>query len=570
MNQTKTGIQNQKVLINELHACLHNMNADTIEHKQKLLNELSDFIIHDLNDLQFYHDTLLFLLAYPQNEKLHEQANRNIECLNKSLEKFSLTANEEKKWKLLKSGIAFTEVRCCFSYTITKWLLDNYKSSVSFYSADADAETIKSVFRQLLPVGICEKYFESDYSLEKLAQTLSSDKKINVLKWVLTQFENEFVNEKSREHLFASLKIYVCWKHDSVSPSRTNARGIAKNIFFQNNQPILKEVDLRREVGGKKFQKAKLNFHSKEKLIAAARGILCSLYRETDPVTYASSIDTELFELGRGVSVALYYLKPNFRLPLESYVGYMAYRNNIPIAYGGGWVFQRRARFGINVLPAFRGGESAYIFSQLIKLYHHHLGVHYFNIEPYQIGQKNPDGIKSGAFWFYYRMGFRPLQIELAKTAEEELIKIKSDKLYRTDKKTLLKLADSELMIDFSSKTSRHISANEMVEKLQLHVSKNHDCNFNAFSAIAQHKILKQFKKEKIKVHDFSNPELVAELCIYFNLYSNDKRRKKSELKIISEAIELKCSGSEYDFIRLLQKNKLLIFKTTRNENNRS
>ena len=221
-----------------------------------------------------------------------------------------------------------------------------------------------------------------------------------------------------------------------------------------------------------------MDFQTSENLTSSAKGILCSLYRETDPVTYAAINETEYFEMARGVSIALFFMKPSFRLPLECYVGYVAFRNNIPIAYGGGWIFQKRSRFGINILPAFRGGESAFIFSQLIKLYHHHLGVNYFNIEPYQIGQKNPDGIKSGAFWFYYRMGFRPSQNDLGKIAEEEFVKIKSDKLYRTEKKILLKLSDSELMIDFSSKTLKHLSPNELVEKLQLHVSKNYDGNF--------------------------------------------------------------------------------------------
>lgn len=558
MIQAKTVKQTQSELIIQLRSCMYIMNADVVEQKQNLLNELSHFIIDDLTDLQLYHDTLLYLLAYSQNEKLHEQTKRNINHLTKSLEKFSLNATEEKKWKLLKSGMAFTEVRSCFSYTITKWLWNYFKSTVSYYSSESDFETIKSVFRRLLPVGVCEKYFEEDYSLEKLAHSISTDKKIDVLKWVLTQFENEFVTEKTREQLFDLLKIYVCWKHDSKSPCRTNARGISKNISFQNNQPIFKEVDLKKEVAGKKFKKVKLDFQSKENLTSSARGILCSLYRETDPVTYASINETELFELDRGVSVALFYMRPSFRLPLESYVGYMAYRNNIPIAYGGGWVFQQRARFGINVLPSFRGGESAFIFSQLIKLYHHHLGVNYFNIEPYQIGQKNPDGIKSGAFWFYYRMGFRPLQKDLAQIAEEEFIKIKSNKLHRTEKKILIKLANSELIINFSKKTLNHLSPNDIVKELQMHVSKAHEGNFNAYSILSKQKILKQFKQEKIKFHDSSNTQLISELCMYFNFFSKDKHIKKSELKIISKMIEAKSSGVEFDFIQLLQKEKQL------------
>ena len=251
-------------------------------------------------------------------------------------------------------------------------------------------------------------------------------------------------------------------------------------------------------------------------------------------------------------------MTPEFRLPLESYVGYLAYRNNIPIAYGGGWVFQGRARFGINVLPSFRGGESSVIFSQLIKLYHHYLGVNYFHIEPYQIGHKNSDGIKSGAFWFYYRMGFRPLQKELAKIAAIEFEKIKSDKTYRTEKKILVKLAASELMIDFSTKGETYVSPNEFVRNLQLHVSKYYQGDFNAFSLFAKNQILKQFKKEQIKIATIPVIRLFGELCMYLCIDSNNKKRSVTELKIIAKAIDAKCSGIEFEFIDLLKNTQFL------------
>lgn len=96
MIQAKTVKQTQSELIIQLRSCMYIMNADVVEQKQNLLNELSHFIIDDLTDLQLYHDTLLYLLAYSQNEKLHEQTKRNINHLTKSLEKFSLNATEEK------------------------------------------------------------------------------------------------------------------------------------------------------------------------------------------------------------------------------------------------------------------------------------------------------------------------------------------------------------------------------------------------------------------------------------------------------------------------------------------
>ncbi|MBK9983286.1 MAG: hypothetical protein IPP15_12935 [Saprospiraceae bacterium] len=57
----------------------------------------------------------------------------------------------------------------------------------------------------------------------------------------------------------------------------------------------------------------------------------------------------------------------------------------------------------------FRNGESAFILAQLLRVYKHVFKLSYFEVEPYQFGLDNPEGIASGAFWFYYRFGFRPL-----------------------------------------------------------------------------------------------------------------------------------------------------------------
>jgi hypothetical protein len=42
------------------------------------------------------------------------------------------------------------------------------------------------------------------------------------------------------------------------------------------------------------------------------------------------------------------------------------------------------------------------------------LGVEVFSLDPYQIGHENEEGIESGAFWFYRKLGFRPVRPELA------------------------------------------------------------------------------------------------------------------------------------------------------------
>ena len=69
------------------------------------------------------------------------------------------------------------------------------------------------------------------------------------------------------------------------------------------------------------------------------------------------------------------------------------------------------------------------------------------------MGRDNEDGINSGAYWFYYRFGFRSVAPVLQKLAEAEQKKIKQKKEYKTSKRTLEKLAQSNIALKLDTKT---------------------------------------------------------------------------------------------------------------------
>ena len=63
----------------------------------------------------------------------------------------------------------------------------------------------------------------------------------------------------------------------------------------------------------------------------------------------------------------------------------------------------------MNIFEPYRGGESGFMMCQVLRVYRQRFGVRFFEVDATQFGLDNPDGIASGAFWFYYRHGFRPL-----------------------------------------------------------------------------------------------------------------------------------------------------------------
>jgi hypothetical protein len=80
-------------------------------------------------------------------------------------------------------------------------------------------------------------------------------------------------------------------------------------------------------------------------------------------------------------------------------------------------------------------------------------GIKYIEVDPYQFGLGNPDGISSGAYWFYYRYGFRSLEKEQLKISKSEHSKIIKGKGYRSSKKTLEKLAQSPIALKLGKTT---------------------------------------------------------------------------------------------------------------------
>ena len=194
--------------------------------------------------------------------------------------------------------------------------------------------------------------------------------------------------------------------------------------------------------------------------------------RETDPVTYMDERSFSLYELERGVTVAIYGMIPERQLPLESYVGFTLFKNGLPAAYGGAWIFGEYANFGINIFESFRGGESGYMMCQLLRVYKQVFNISFFEVEAYQFGLDNPDGIKTGAFWFYYRYGFRPIDSKLKKIAKDESVKIAKRKNYHTSKKVLVQFTESNMGLQLAEK--KIVSLYDISEKVKKLIQKQY------------------------------------------------------------------------------------------------
>ena len=458
--------------------------------KKDLLQACSQQKLNNVKIIRQYHDALLFLLSYPENAELRILAQNEMFRLTHAIKHLA----ESKKEKLDLSGLAFTNTHGGFSISIIKWLLKEFPGQIRIHSFDAEGVHPKEILKHAL----CEMEFElgSDEKLKAeawIAKASGTKNKNKQLQWFANQFETIKAGDLIKDQLLDSLKLYVTIEPNTEDFSRSFGNVNPSHTHFHKNG-ILKKFDERALINKKLPDPKKLSRQQKHNIIKASRVALCLLNRETDPITYCNEDGLLYYELEHGLSIALFSMLPERRLPLESYIGFMMFKNGYPMAYGGGWLFGKRSLLGINIFEAFRGGESAFVFAQLLRTYKNAFGADYFEVEPYQFGKDNPEGLHSGAFWFYYRFGFRPVDEQLNKLASEEFQKIQSDKTYRSPISVLKEFTKSNVFVNFSG-NQKPINPSEI-------------------SKYISQQIVKQFNGDRSEAEKFCNSKLKRELAL--------------------------------------------------------
>ncbi len=392
--------------------------------------------------IQAAHDALLFAIAHPTGEAMRRRAEGCLDALSRRIAERT-GASPAFEARLTNSGLPGTLIEASLSHPMVRWLSRTYPSRIEWGGADADPELAQLFMRGALLPGEGERLEREHHPLDQWLARTGSASATKRLRAALNGVAAATGDERVQEYLFASLKPYVRWRLAPPSPALASARSLARPAFIQRDW--IREVRLEERVGAPLPRPAVLTGADRARLIASARVVLGSLLRETDPVTYADERAVTLYRLDRGIDVALFGMRPDWRLALETYFGYLAFKNGVPAAYGGAWMFGHRCKIGVNVFPFMRGGESALVFAELMRVYRQHFGPDLFFVEPYQIGRGNADGIRSGAFWFYYRLGFRPMQRDLAALADSESARIAREPGYRSPASVLRRLAESDL-----------------------------------------------------------------------------------------------------------------------------
>jgi hypothetical protein len=177
-----------------------------------------------------------------------------------------------------------------------------------------------------------------------------------------------------------------------------------------------------------------------KRLIALAHEAMVTRERDLDAFASADPRDVRIVDWEDGLQFACIGVQPERRFLLEAVYGILTLRNGVPIGYALVSALFGSSEIAYNVFETFRGGEAAHVYARLLATTRALFGSATFSIFPYQLGHENEEGLGSGAWWFYYKLGFRPREATLAPIIARETARIASRRGYRTPVETLKRL----------------------------------------------------------------------------------------------------------------------------------
>jgi hypothetical protein len=552
----------QVVLLQELEQMKRCYGKGCARQCESVLKKLRHFRFTDTGSLIQAHDNLLFLRAFPQSFVVAKQADALLAQLQPEVERFLADPGAAEAFDdEAVSGIAGTTITNNWTYELARWLESKHGLKITAeWNTDEYYRQMATVLPNCLPLLADDSFVEADTPylrwLEAAAGAASSD-----LAWLLGAFASLPVAPLHRTSLYDSLGINLHWRLDNSPASRTLARRPVSQIFVHRT-PLLqrKQVSLNEEMNSAPLKLRKLDRPEAQSVVDMARAVLAVRYRELQGSTCADPDHAFQADVGRGVQLFIWGLAKDWRLPLRAYYAGFTVKNGLPVNYFEAIGLFEWMEVGFNTFYAFREGETAWIYSKVLHLLNQLAGVTCFSVYPYQIGQDNEEAIKSGAFWFYRKLGFRSGRPDLFALTLKEEQRMARDPNHRTSPKTLRKLAEGHMFFEFGQRpTGRWDSFS--TRKLGLAVQREMATRFDGEAAKLRRRTTSLLCKQlgvNPKSWSPSEQKTLSDFALALSLTPGIASWTPGEKRALVCIIRAKAGRDETTYLRLLQRHDKL------------
>jgi hypothetical protein len=400
------------------------------------------------------HEILLFVRAYPASARIAKLADSILFSFARRVTALWATGADLTPFAEPEvSGIAGTSFSAVFSYEAARSLSARHQLDINWDAFEPDK--LGSVLRRFVPLLDEDWPVEANVPYREWIRA-AKDPDQPELQWLLQKLDGLPVSEREKSELYEKLQLPLQWDLNDSAATRSRVRLEPSKLFIQKT-PLLRrgDVSLGRELAAPPLPAARVPKREAETILGLIVDTSATRYRELYGFNHPDTANVYRAQAGRGLEIVFFGIPREWRLPLRAYHSGMFFKNGVPAGYIETLSLFERAEVGFNLYYTFREGEAAWIYARLLRFLRQMLGETCFSVDPYQLGHENKEAAESGAFWFYRKLGFRPLNPHIAKLVAREERKMQADPRHRSGKETLKKLAAGYVLYGGGSEWDR-------------------------------------------------------------------------------------------------------------------
>lgn len=418
--------------------------ADTAA-KRTLLRAIARHGVHlrTYAALDTLHNDLLFLRAFPDSAAVHTAAGAALTRIEPALQRLSA------RQRALADGTGMAGSTTVYPppFEIAQWIGTRWPRAAEFaWDHIDDTAGIDTLIRPLLHRAEEDAFESGDYTTQEWLDHERDARRESALAWLMASAERSVLTRSVFRAMYDNEEPPLRWSL-ARSPASVTHNALPVSTVVSRSSMRRPRADNARAISAPLAGIARFTPTEGAAVIEVARACLAARCREVYAFSHANAHEVWSAPLGEGVTLAIIGVVPEDRLSLESNYGYVLLSNGVPVGYGGVTPLFHQANTGLNIFPPFRGSEAAFLWQQMLRAFHALFGVTRFVVDAVQFGEDNDEAIASGAYWFYWRMGFRPPDATLRARAEREAARLARSRTAKSSARTLRALAGGTMQL---------------------------------------------------------------------------------------------------------------------------
>jgi hypothetical protein len=428
-------------LLRQLSRIKDQYGDDYASRKASLLRLLARRRLPSAKEVLGFHEILCFLRAYPDDREILAVVERLLDGFadRSDLRRFSKD--------LTDSGIAGTPINFSFFWFTAIWLARRWPNQIFVNWPDFEnSRKLVDLLHLLLPYSETPALDDLEFPAREWIDQLKKHDDTDAA-FIIRRFRALKGTSFARETFYENLDIPVRIEPGPGTPARTHAKYPRFPVIFQRKPLDHSRPSMRDAMDRPPLAIKSVPPREAQRLINLAREAMVTRSRDLDSFMHADKHDVRLVDCGDGLQFICMGAVPERRLLLESVYGFLTMKNGVPIGYVLTSSLFSSTAVAYNVFETYRGEESALIYGKILGMIRAIFSSDAISIDPFQLGHNNMEGLKSGAWWFYYKLGFRPHDPDVRKIMRRELALMKRNPKHRSSLDTLTELTASDVFL---------------------------------------------------------------------------------------------------------------------------